>query len=517
MHFRHLVLLFFMFVPGLFAMDAETSIHEDDDEAGQAVVEKIASIKGITVADGVSLLLNNKHIDPWDAPTVGLNLLFAFGISFLAPALLPGLPASLLGCSMGGMQSPLCKFGLCSVSTPLLTGLAAACYLPITWAHNSFADHCNDQAKRRINRDFSNARDLQGELDEEDIRVIGYILAANDRTDCCRGQLSHPQRGEIDALLGKLSPRQALALAPFGRGILANLAQNKFSESARTLVEHLLLLLDKDADALADALLNKEVVEQFVHEPSLWQALVYSLPLHMRNDEGVQKGLKLLLQAIMKDAGLESCNIDLEDVMDNVAQGMPLRSYILKEVATERHDAEDQVVVPLTSGSIVASKKDLIGVSQYFKIKFSKNWSHKDLALDEIDKDWIHIVFTVANRQGLTLNNANIWDALQAATYFQMPELITQCDRFIRDRGLGRNLLKSWWDQEDNDDEAPFDENSFSLKWRFCISYSLSEEKAQLMSELVQRLNNLSPKDLSGLDDIKALAPKDRERVVSGV
>lgn len=178
---------YFLLATSLLAADAESgseSESEDNQKYSQEQegAQKKPVIKGITIADGLKLLVDNSHVDQWDERMVGVVLLRGFGISFACPALIPGtLPISMIGCGIvhsngtKATEDPLCVSGLSLVSAPLLTGALLACYKPITWLQNSMAYRLNKYSQDYFNRNFAKGRDSQGEMDVRDI----YYLALN--------------------------------------------------------------------------------------------------------------------------------------------------------------------------------------------------------------------------------------------------------------------------------------------------------------------------------------------------
>lgn len=130
----------------------------------------------------------------------------------------------------------------------------------------------------------------------------------------------------------------------------------------------------------------------------------------------------------------------------------------------------------------------------------------------------ISIVFAAAHNQELEITEDSLWDMISAADFFGMPDLMTQCDRFMRDHGIGKKLLKNYWQQEREDDEEEkddFDEKSFSLKWQFCERFSLDENKKKMLADVARRIDRISEKDFSALTDFSILNASDRISVLN--
>lgn len=196
-----------------------------------------------------------------------------------------------------------------------------------------------------------------------------------------------------------------------------------------------------------------------------------------------------------------------------MAQGQPLKAWLLRDIATEISEEDNNIVVTIKDNTLTATKADLKKVSKYFETKFSGTWSYDQIEFEEQQEAIISIVFAAAGNQELKITEGSLWDMISAADFFGMPDLMTRCDRFIRDHGIGKKLLKNYWQQEhenEDDEEENFDEKSFALRWQFCERFSLDENKKMMIADLVQRFNHISEKNLSALTDLSKLNASDQ-------
>lgn len=247
----------------------------------------------------------------------------------------------------------------------------------------------------------------------------------------------------------------------------------------------------------------------FVKEPALWQALVRTIPDHIRNDEEVRKSLKFLLKEIMQ----EKAEKNWDDVIDQVHKGTPLRAFILKQIVIDGEKKAD-VEVELLCGDekFLMSKTRLQEASEFFAGEFSGKFQKPLLTYGKEDPERFKLFVEVIRGQ-VTLDVKNIWSVLDAAVFYQMPKTIALCDLFIRDTWTqnSKNLIHQWLIRENNEDEE--DPQSFFAQWKFCKTYSLLQTKRFLASELLLRISQQEDK-VANFGDLKAMIDDDLKEIL---
>jgi hypothetical protein len=533
----------FLFLCGinLWSMDEEASSEEED--AQEKIISKKKAINGIIIEDAVNLLLKLNKKEKWHPDCVcGTLSWMTIGPLFL---IIPGLISLLTGLEseqgpfppntteIGGIKKNNFIVGITSFSIPVASALlSAALFKPIIWLQHGWVNYKNRQMHRHVAANFTRQRDIKSDLNEYDMLVVGpllLVMADGVRNGCnsccscypcCPNLALHHQM--ITNLQSRLSPAQALALANFGLDRLRPIAEKKFSAHAKKALNNLSLLTDKNAEELSDALSNTDVIKLFKDEPMLWQATVKNIAEYIFQDNDVQKGLQFSLQALFGDETKRDAE-QLTHIISQVRQEASLSSFLLKDISVDgEEDDEDnqEIEFKTTAGEIVAKKKNLVKVSTYFAAAYSNNFSAEKLSDQSgVDQSWVDVLIRVSNEEYITITNKNFFQILEAATYYQIPSLITQCDRFIRDRGFAKEFMEIWWCQEfadkDEDDERNFaqeyQDNSFGLQWQFLRKYGLRESKALQAAHLITRLNGLQIHDNGTLRDMSLFTDKDFE------
>jgi hypothetical protein len=116
--------------------------------------------------------------------------------------------------------------------------------------------------------------------------------------------------------------------------------------------------------------------------------------------------------------------------------------------------------------------------------------------------------------KNLDLSKDNIWQALNSAHFFLMPELIIQCDRFIAHNSILHDLIKRWHKKDEN--ARILDKHSFATKLKFCLEYGLHKNRKILAWELGTQLNKISIENSSILDDARAFTDEDSKNIDNG-
>lgn len=496
----------------MLAMDDESDPLVDLGVAGASSTtksekpKKSQAISGLSIGEAAQFIKDQEYYAIWDASTVCCRLGWGAGVSVafgLVGSIIAGLycqnhqvraqceddcyahkitPPPGYGCSSycGGFYgiktpgNPVCITGAAFVTECLAMWTLLACYYPITKAQNYFASWLNDRLQEKIRQQLKRGRQDNDLLDERDFYWNGI------------GQKLITTRSP---LLKKLSAAQALSLAENNLHELLLLPDESLSEVAFKRVDDLRKMLDMDAQELAEVL--GQAKKLFMKEPTLWQTLVRSIPDEIRNDEEVRKSLVFLLKGILNDQG----DKNWDTVVDQVAQGSALNSYILKEILVDAHiDQSDQVEVCLGEEVFLLNKEKMIASSEYFKSKYSGKFDGgKDLSKEDPKK--LKVVVDVI-RGKLQLTPANVFAILEAATFYQMPETITRCDRFIRDVWLKNHavIVQHWLN--DYEGKEAWEAKDFSAHWHFCKTFSLPETKRLLASELILKIKNHPDSDL---------------------
>lgn len=366
---------------------------------------------------------------------------------------------------------PVCITGAVFVTESLLTWLLFALQKPITMSQNYVAKRNNDALHHELRLNFKKGRPDDHVLADKDFDIhnlgLKLLLAQSE-------------------LLKKLSSAQALNLAERHFYWVMKLGENEFSQEAWDNVDHIRKLLEMDVQELSTTL--GQAKDIFIHEPALWQALVRLLPYERISDDNVRNSLGYLLKNILQ----EKSDKNWDDVINNVSQGAPLSSYILKELVVDGViEDDDQIELKCDEDSFLMSKKKLTEESKYFARGFSGDWASAPLTHSRESKVRLQILHDVM-RGKLQLNRNNIWHVLDAATYFQMQKTIDLCDVFIRDswRQHHKTILNEWL-KNDKENQG-MDTSSFSTYWQFCKKYSLLETKRYLAVELIVKLDTVA-------------------------
>lgn len=506
-----LVSLWFFLSPSMVAMDeeGESLVERDTPSSTTKTSEKSKKDQtpsGLSIGEAAKFIYEQDYYASWDASTVCCRLGWGAGVSVafgLVGSIIAGLycqnhqvraqceddcyahkitPPAGYGCnsycnSFYGIKTPdnpVCITGAAFVTECLAMWTLLACYYPITKAQNYFADWLNDRIQERIRQQLKRGRQDQDVLLEQDFywNSLGHKLITTQ-----------------SPLLQKLSAAQALFMAEKNLHCLLLLPEKCLSDTAFARVDDLRKMLEMDATELAQVL--GKTKKMFMKEPTLWQVLVRSISDEILHDEEVRKSLVFLLKAILNDQGDKNWDV----VIDQVAQGSALNSYILKEILVDTEPGQDeQVEVCCGEEVFLLDKGKMMASSEYFKSKYSGKFDGgKELSKEDPKK--LKVVVDVI-RGKLQLTPENVFAILEAATFYQMPETIARCDRFIRDVWLKNHavIVQNWLD--DYEDSEAWEAKDFSAHWHFCKTFSLLETKRLLASELILKIKNHPDSDL---------------------
>jgi|GEM_PF-4275733 len=490
---------------------SKTSVQEDIDGISTSKDAELSN--GITVEQAIELQIANQKIAQGAKNAAPRVIGGAALVTLLFPGFFPGILASTIGCPSDGLLSVWCLTGLAMHSVPVLVGLVAAASVPFSYCYHWWAGKKNAELKRRIGLNFTKGRELTDIATEQDMRIIGPILLeAYFDTGCCK---QNPNRAN---LLTSLSPEQALIVAEIDFNSFTRLVEQSLNEPAKLLAQKLILLCRKDAAELTEALFDADVQELFNTHPLLWQTLLRLLPTDTFND--VQSGLRSSLLGIADRNGVKMAFDDLDKTIRQIAQGKPLSSFLLTDVSVEtdskaanEKENEKEIVLKTSTGQLTAKAGRLIRASEYFKGALSNSWASTTIDLTKENPSWVLAVVKAANKEQIEITEDNFWSTLQAARYFHVDTLIKKCDRFLRDFGLEKEILKSWWDddlsQENESKNIKFDDQSFFIRWKLCKKFDLTETKHRLAGEFLRQLSELNIDDAKSLTEARLLSQAD--------
>lgn len=504
--------LLMFFSPNMMAMDeeGEALVELDTSSSSSKKTPKkpktSAAKSGLSVGEAANFICEQECYSSWDIKNVCCNLGRGAGVSVafgLVGSIISGLycqnyqvrdqcqqdcyakkitPPAGYGCNsycdgfygINTPGNPVCITGAAFVTECLAMWAIFACNYPITKAQNYFAGWLNGRIHEKVRQQLKRGRQDQDVLEERDF----YWNGLGDKLITTQSPL-----------LQKLSAAQALFMAEKNLHRLLLLPEKCLSDSAFARVDDLRKMLEMDAPELAQTL--GRALKVFTKEPILWQVLVRSISDEIRHDEEVRKSLVFLLKAILNDQGEK--NWDL--VIDQVTQGSALNSYILKEILVDTNSGQDdQVEICCGEEVFLLDKGKMIASSEYFKSRYSGNFDSFSSPSKE-DPKKLKIVVD-ALRGMLQLTPYNVFAILEAATFYQMPETIARCDRFIRDVWANSyNVIIDRW-LHDYEGSEEWDAKDFSAHWHFCKTFSLLETKRLLASELILKINNHPDNDM---------------------
>jgi hypothetical protein len=380
-----------------------------------------------------------------------------------------------------GLQTPdhpVCITGATFVAECLGAWTLFGLYRPITWSYNKYVDWNNDSRQEWLRKNFKKGRSDEHVLSDNDFDIDGLglkllIMSSN--------------------LLKQLSPAQALNLAERHFYLVINLGENAFHKGGWKRIDDVRKFLEMDAQELSATLLRAQKV--FTKEPTLWQTLVRLLPAKNILNEEVRKSLGSLLKAILK----EESDKDWDDVIDQVRQGTNLSAFMLRELLINTVE-NDQIELTCGEDTYLMSASKLKQTSQYFSRGLSDDWSKKPFEQNEENRQRLLILNEVVHGK-LQITVENIWQVLDAATFFGMEKTIQQCDKFIRDSWVSEqhNIIRAWIK---NDPSAGgLNSKLFSTHWQFSKKFSLIRLKRYLALELILRLSEVDdhPKNYEDL------------------
>lgn len=295
-------------------------------------------VAGITVKQAEDFLYDSQKIRPFALGNVRCWLWASLGIEFLVTTV-PGITTTSLYCrnypailsclntcnnndytctnacnrlNRQTLDDPVCKTGLVLTFLPLAAHLVvAACATPITRGLNVFVNRYNHKLKNRIRDQFTKGRPNDEQIIYDDVKNFTLGLLEKDA-----------------AVLGKLSPAQALAIAEVDWQAFGNFTDQGFSEAAR-IYAYKLQSLHADT-SLGETLKDKNVHIEFKQEPALLQALIRTLPEEVLSSHSVQLGLRAALQAIQDNTNTPNKEY-WDNAVDAIRQGTAIDTYISHE------------------------------------------------------------------------------------------------------------------------------------------------------------------------------------------
>ncbi len=388
-------------------------------------------------------------------------------------------------------EHPVCITGSLFVAEDLLSGVLLLGSYPITVGWNYFADWRNEAWSAKIREEFKKGRADDEPMVDRDFSTLGIgAKLIKDKS----------------ALLKKLSPAQALTMAELNFQTFFQLDEELFSPSAWEKIDDLRKMLEMGAHELSETL--GKASKLFVEEPTLWQALVRLLPEQILNNSDVQKGLKYVIKIILN----EEKEKEYDEVIYQVAHGIPLRSYLLNElIIADGTNDEDRVELSCGEEKFLLKKDTLKANSDYFARVLSGKFKEPGTDYSN-EKPERFRLFVDAIHGRIKLARENLWPVLDVATYYQMPGIIIQCDRFIRDtwKNNRKKLMRDWLADEK---VGNLDPDAFATSWAFCKKFSLLETKRFLASELMVRLMEEGEKQII-LADLKELFADDLRKIL---
>ncbi len=508
--------------------DKESLPESTDIPAPQPKVAE-QETQGITIRQASDFLYGQWKIGDWEPCTV----FAATGFTTIFSALLLGTPGSIIAgiycqnhpnaladsqcenqCALDSsypsclgacrqqypqtqtLNDPVCITGLGLVSFIGLSAVATACYLPIAWTQHWIAQALNARSARLIRNNIAKGHGLDEKLADSDMHYVGpYLVRANSD------------------LLRQLSAAQTLGLAEVvSLGQFTNLTKDIFTGRAKTFAYKLIGLLGMDLTTLAQNLHEKKAKELFRSEPVLWQTMVRLISRDFLQDPDVKDGLNETLQYIL-DRKTDD-QMDVSEIVKLVSEGAPISNFQLSDVLVDEHQNSDIIELITKQGTQQASKKSLSLVSKYFESAFSGNWSRKPLNLTHIDDNWVSMVLKLASGQIPDIFDKNLSLVLGFANYFQTPSVLTQCDLYIKEHGLLKQVMKAWSEQPQAEE---CDVNSFADQWRFCNQFSFEQNKRVLAAELLSRVNKLTTNSPGLLAELRLLTQADVDHVIGNI
>jgi|SRR5579871_96802 len=374
--------------------------------------------------------------------------------------------------------------GYCVLATAPALLLLAACYHPFAIIRNLCAKSFRARLRKDIAQNFTAGRLSSERLTEADLRYVGPLLIKAQ-----------------SQLLNRLPPTEAVFLAGLYFSGFTTAVQSKLNEEGNIKVDKLRRMVETEENELAIMLSSAEYQEFLSANLDVFEALIRALSERQIAHEAVAKELESTLTFLALNESRKNKNEDAKDVIAHIRSGMSIHHYVKR--SAKRVLTGDEIELITTQRVFTASGPALMWVSGFFAKALSDqsptNKSHQ-LELPNIDEEWVALVVDVARGKRITTNLENLAMLLDAALYFSISSVLAQCDRFIKDIDLLKKPPKDWTKKVGS---------TFDTKWHFCNQYSLTENKRQLVRNVLEELESLKIKDETKLINLRLLKIRD--------